>query len=159
MNPYYLLHSSDFPLLEAATQKMKQRPRHITDCIMKNRRSEQHSFDAKKSRPRILVVGLGFKRGQANISNSPAVEVIRHLLDEYEAYVEFCDPLVPQEAVDFVPRLDEKTEWISESIDARFDIVVVALDQVGLDMTVLSNLKRAIVENYSGCLPWGSSCV
>jgi len=80
-------------------------------------------------------------------------------LDEYEAYVEFCDPLVAQEALDYVPRLDEKTEWVSEIIDARFDIVIVALDQRGLDMSVLLHLQRAIVENYSGCLSWGVSCI
>jgi len=138
---------------------MKQRPSHIADCIMKKRTRNGSSFDEKRSRPRILVVGTGFKRGQANLSNSPGVELIRHLLDEYQAYVEFCDPLVPQEALDFVPRLDERCEWDAETIDARFDVVVVALDQAGLDMTVLLQLKRAVLENYSGCLPWGASCI
>jgi len=159
VNPYYLLHNSEFPLLEAATRKMKQRPRHIADCIMKKRKRNGSSSSAKGSGPKVLVVGTGFKKGQANLSNSPGVEIIRHLLDEYQAYVEFCDPLVSQEALDFVPRLDERSEWNAETIDARFDIVVVALDQTGLDMTVLMQLKRATVDNYSGCLPWGASCV
>lgn len=137
---------------------MKQRPRQVTDGIMKRHSLGKNSWQSKVNCPKVLVVGLGFKRGQANLCNSPGIDVIRHLLDEYEAYVEFCDPLVPQEAVTFVPRLDEKKEWTTENLDARFDVVIIALDQLGLDMTVLLRLQKAVVENYSGCLPWGVSC-
>lgn len=157
MNPYYLLHNSEFPILEAAATKMKQRPSHIADMVIKDFKSRKTS-SPYRVRPRVLVIGVAFKKGQSVLSNSPGIGVIVRLLEEHEAYVEFCDPMVDQKSLNFVPRFDDKRDWQSDTIDSRFDIVIVALDQVELDFGVLKDLKRAVVQSYGNQLPFGVSC-
>lgn len=92
--------------------------------------------------PRILIVGLGFKRGQSNLSHSPALALTRHLLDRWDAHVTFADPLVSEEAIPYVPRLDERTEWNRDYLKASFEVVVVVMRQVGLDFEVLEELEK-----------------
>jgi nucleotide sugar dehydrogenase len=161
VNPYYLLTNCNFPLLEAATQKMWQRPAEMGDRLMeelslRKRKipKELHRNHTKcthgrrpsmEMRPHVLVVGAGFKRGQSVTSNSPGLSLLKHLVNNYDVYVEYADPLVPQEAVRFAPKLDEDTDWNTENLQSRFDAVVVALDQDGLDMAVLENLDETVL--------------
>ncbi|KAJ9190738.1 hypothetical protein DTO164E3_8887 [Paecilomyces variotii] len=152
VNPYYLLSNCDFPLLKAASEKMANRPATLGDRVMRrylNRRKASWTGPPKSDRTRVLVVGVGFKRGQSVLSNSPGLALTRHLLDEWEAYVEFADPLVSEEAVPYVPRLDDQKDWNKESLEEQFDIIIVAVNQVGLDMDVLRNLDGVHVENFT----------
>ncbi|KAJ5893740.1 UDP-glucose dehydrogenase [Penicillium taxi] len=146
INPYYLLTNSAFPLLQAATEKMADRPAKMGDRAMR-KFLEHHKSRASRGRTRVLVVGAGFKRGQSVLSNSPGITLMQHLLSEWEAYVEFADPLVSAEALSFIPKLDEKTSWNKEDLERQFDIIIVAVDQVGLDMSVLEGLD-VMVENF-----------
>lgn len=146
VNPYYLLTNSQFPLLQAAAEKMAERPARMGDRVMR-KYLKQCKVTNGGDRARVLVVGVGFKRGQSVLSNSPALSLIRHLLSEWEAYVAFADPLVSADAVPFVPRLDDKTRWNKKGLEG-FDIVIVAVDQVGLDLAVLDGLEGVLVENF-----------
>jgi nucleotide sugar dehydrogenase len=151
VNPYYLLTNSEFPLLQAATEKMAARPSRMGDRVMRKYLKQYQSQSAQRSdRTRVLVVGVGFKRGQSVLSNSPALSLVRHLLSEWDAYVAFADPLVSAEAVPFCPRLDEKTQWNKQSLE-EFDVVIVAVDQVGLDLAVLDRLEGVLVESFVNC--------
>ncbi|KAK4540366.1 hypothetical protein LTR36_009323 [Oleoguttula mirabilis] len=147
VNPYYLLSTSHFPLLEAATQAMATRPSRLGDRTMK-RFTEGHPSDlaAKNSPPRVLVVGVAFKRGESVLSNSPGVALIRHLLSEWQVYVEWVDPLVSGQALSFAPKLNDQTDWNVATLKHRFDIIIIALDQVGLDLTILQGLSGVLVE-------------
>lgn len=136
VNPYYLTNNSDFPLLEACTKRMADRPARLGDQIMSTLTSRH-----PQTRLRLLVVGLGFKRGQSVLSHSPGKALAVHLLSTYDVYVEYADPLVSQDAVTFIPRLDEATEWNTAGL-ARFDAIVVAVNQIGLDMQVLKTLQE-----------------
>lgn len=147
VNPYYLLMNSEFPLLQAATEKMAERPARMGDRVMRKYLRQCKLAEGRDLRTRVLVVGVGFKRGQSVLSNSPALSLVRHLLSEWEAYVAFADPLVSAEAVSFVPRLDEKTQWTKKGLE-EFDIIMVAVDQVGLDLAVLDGLNGVMVENF-----------
>ncbi|KAL1884445.1 hypothetical protein Plec18167_002033 [Paecilomyces lecythidis] len=151
VNPYYLLSNCDFPLLKEASERMASRPTMLGDRVMRKYLTlRKASWSPPKSdRTRVLVVGVGFKRGQSVLSNSPGLSLIRHLLEEWEAYVEFVDPLVTEEAVSYVPRLDEKVHWNKESLEDQFDVVIVAVNQVGLDMDLLRNLDGVLVENFT----------
>ena len=88
----------------------------------------------------MLVVGAGFKRGQSLTTGSPGVELMKMLLQSWEAHVEFADPLVEEAVIPFVPRLDEKTEWNKEGLE-RFDLIIVAVRQEELDFGVLEELE------------------
>lgn len=61
-------------------------------------------------RPRILVVGVGFKRSQSVIGNSAGVGVIVSLISDWDVYVEFTDPLVPADSLTSVPKMDTKED-------------------------------------------------
>ena len=133
VNPYYLLSNSEFPLLEACTRRMEDRPARIGDRII-----AKLGFRANR-RPHILIVGLGFKRGQSVLSHSPGKALAVHLLSAYDVYVEYADPLVEESGVPFIPRMNDDS-WSMESL-GRFDAIVVAVDQPGYDYSLLDKLQ------------------
>lgn len=143
VNPYYLLSNGSWPVLEFATQKMKSRPADIGDRIIQ-------TLPAK---PRILVVGVSFKKGQSVLSNAPGIDLLKHLLSNHDVYVEFADPLVEQEMIAYCPKM-ESADWNANHIDQNFDAVVVCIDQDGIDLSVLQSLSTTRVFNFTTSLPW-----
>ncbi|WQF75382.1 Putative UDP-glucose/GDP-mannose dehydrogenase, NAD(P)-binding domain superfamily [Colletotrichum destructivum] len=149
VNPYYLLSNSAFPLLEAAAEKMAARPaviaRRAIDSLTRVAKAGAATA-APLVRPRLLVVGVGFKAGQSVLSNSPGVELVRALVQSGEVDVMFADPLVKQSAVPAAPRLaDEK--WNRETLET-FDMIIVSFRQHGLDFGVLGELRGVKVEMW-----------
>ncbi|KAF2170526.1 hypothetical protein M409DRAFT_64233 [Zasmidium cellare ATCC 36951] len=132
-NPYYLFSNSSFPLLEACTDRMRERPARIGDELMTKLRNQS------SGRKHILVVGLGFKRGQSVLSHSPGLALATHLLSNYNVYVAFADPLVEQAAVLSIPKLDE-ADWNVQTL-LQFNGIVVAVDQPGLDWSVVKEVE------------------
>jgi len=112
------------------------------------------SSDIGHTQVRVLVVGVGFKRGQAVLSNSPGVQLIVSLLHDHECYVEFCDPLVLEEDLRFVPKYDHLTSWNKKEIELQFDAVAVVVDQLHLDLSILASMQNTILENFASALPW-----
>lgn len=145
VNPYYLSSNAAFPLLTACTERMNDRPARIGDQIMRrlDLESKEESLRNPSNRQKgILIVGLGFKSGQSVLSNSPGKAVATHLLSSYNVYVEFADPLVCASAVSAIPRLNEKQDWNVEYLVKKFDAVIVAVNQPGLDMEVLRDAEK-----------------
>ena len=97
----------------------------------------------------ILVVGVGFKRGQSVLSNSPGVAIIRTILEEWDAYVEFADPLVDAEQIDFCPKMDTEEDWNENHLHI-FDGIIITVDQEGLDLSLLDRLQGVKVQDLSG---------
>ena len=97
----------------------------------------------------ILVVGVGFKKGQTVLSNSSGVAIIRTILEEWDAYVQFADPLVDAEQIDFCLRIDIEEDWNEANLHT-FDGIIVAVDQEGLDLSLLDRLQRVKVQDLSG---------
>ena len=158
VNPYYLLSTSNLPLLQAATEAMTKRPKKLGNRVMKKFYHNQASSTASRvAQARVLVVGVGFKRGQSVLSNSPGLALIQHLRNEWETYVEYADPLVSQEALPFIPKLNEARRWNTKSLTEAFDIIIVAVDQPGLDLTILRKLDGVLVENFTSSMVAGSS--
>lgn len=147
VNPYYLLSNSTFPVLQLATERTWSRPSRLCDELMETFLKSKAEGEFSKLAPRVLVVGVAFKRGQSGVSHSPAISLIRRLLDQWEAHVTFVDPLVKEQDLPYVPRLDENTEWNTESLKT-FDIIVVALKQVSLDFGVLEELPGGVPVIY-----------
>jgi len=147
VNPFYLFSNCDFPLLRAATEKMLSRPSVMAQRILDSLTKNHVLFtEAVGVRPRVLVVGMGFKAGQSHVVNSPGAQLALALADSDKADVMFADPLVTQDAVPQIPRLDQQY-WAPQVLD-MFDTVVVATRQPGLDLRVLSELRRAHVEDW-----------
>ncbi|KAK1760353.1 hypothetical protein QBC47DRAFT_4016 [Echria macrotheca] len=144
VNPYYLLSNCEFPLLKAAADKMGRRPAELARRAVETiGRVKGKSAGAKR---RVLVVGVGFKAGQSVLSNSPGLDLARALVETDEVDAMFADPLVAQEAVPSVPRLADE-EWTREGL-SKFDMIIVAVKQVGLDFGCLEGLEGVLVENW-----------
>lgn len=142
VNPYYLLSNCSFPLLQAATETMASRPATIATQIMSEIQLAKPEI---KTRPaRVLVVGAGFKPGQAVLSNSPGLAMMRAFQDNCGAEVMFADPLVGQDMVPGVARLNTETDWNVQNLSG-FDAVVVAMRQVGLEFEMLDCLANTKV--------------
>jgi UDP-N-acetyl-D-mannosaminuronate dehydrogenase len=103
------------------------------------------------SQLRLLVVGVGFKRGQNVMSNSPGVAIIRTLKSSYSCYVEFADPLVGTDLYNAVPKMDTSTNWNTQHL-STYDGIIVAVDQEGLDMDVLEQVQGVKVQDFTGTL-------
>ncbi|KAJ0161511.1 UDP-N-acetyl-D-glucosamine 6-dehydrogenase [Colletotrichum tanaceti] len=158
INPYYLLSNCAFPLLEAAAEKMAARPAVIARRAIDSLTTTTTTMVAKAGaaaaaaaadplvRPRLLVVGVGFKAGQSVLSNSPGVELVRALVRSGEVDVMFADPLVKQSAVPAAPRLADE-EWNRETLET-FDMIIVSFRQHGLDFGVLEGLRGVKVEMW-----------
>ena len=152
VNPYYLLSTCSMPILEHATTTSWQRPaeiakRFVQTLLQENRHTSTKT--AKTKRPRVLVVGVGFKRGQSVMSNSPGAAIISTLLSEYDIYVEFADPLVSAENLSYAPKMDTAADW-NEKYLSTFDGIIVAVNQVGLDLSVLDQLQGVKIQDFSG---------
>ncbi|KAL1624897.1 hypothetical protein SLS54_003621 [Diplodia seriata] len=143
VNPYYLLQSCEMPLLRQAAETMWRRPAEVGERAMREVCARRGRGDLK----RVLVVGVGFKPGQAVLSCSPGIALMKHLLQEWDVEVVFADPLVEAEQVPFAPRLDVESEWNAEGLSG-FDLVVVAIRQHGLDFRVLEELGEGVVVKW-----------
>ena len=148
VNPFYLLSNCAFPLLEHATATMWERPRRIAQRALDRLRARAavDGSGAAVRKPRVLVAGLGFKRGQSNLSNSPGVELVKTLSVSREVDVMWADALVPQESFAQVAKLPD-SEWTAEGLGA-FDVVIVSFRQVGMDMGVLDGIVGTEVEMW-----------
>ncbi|KAG7138143.1 UDP-N-acetyl-D-glucosamine 6-dehydrogenase like protein [Verticillium longisporum] len=104
-----------------------------------------------KFRPSVLVVGIGFKRGQSHLANSPGLDLARSLVLTEKVEVTWVDPLVKQEAVPQIKKLDETSEWNSESLRQRFNMIVVAFRQEELDFQVLEGMEAKGVRVEMWC--------
>lgn len=143
VNPHYLLSNNSFPILQAASEKMASRPGEIANKIVTRLRTQRIYY----YRPSVLVVGMGFKAGQSHLTNSPGLELAKSLILANEVEVSWVDPLVSQDSIPQIPRLDEE-DWTVASLESRFELIVVAFRQFGLDFSVLEQLRHVDVEMW-----------
>ncbi|KAL7902969.1 hypothetical protein HDV63DRAFT_412103 [Trichoderma sp. SZMC 28014] len=143
VNPYYLLSNSAFPLLQAASERMYARPAEIGERIV----DELYAKRTGDDKPRVLVVGMGFKRGQSHLVNSPGLELAKSLAKSGRVSVSFADPLVSQQALPDLTRLDD-ANWTVEYLNENFDMIVVAFKQDGLDFGVLDELTNVQIQMW-----------
>ncbi|KAI1015280.1 hypothetical protein LB504_011006 [Fusarium proliferatum] len=140
VNPYYLLSNSSFPLLEACSSAMSNRPAKLAQRLI-------NSIPITERRSRVLVVGLGFKPGQSQLDNSPGVALVRKLaVSGAQIDLTWADALVKQEAVPQVPRLGER-DWNKNCLET-FDVIVVAMKQQNMDFSLLAKLEGVRVESW-----------
>lgn len=138
VNPFYLLSNSSFPLLEEATRRMHERPRRVGQQILDKLQSQASSGAFGQRKPRVLAVGMGFKKGQSVLSHSPGLGLLNTL--HHSALVEatWADTHVSQDAIFGVPKLHDR-QWNMVDL-ATFDLILVTFLQHDMDKTVLDAL-------------------
>ncbi|CAA9963730.1 hypothetical protein PTNB73_08392 [Pyrenophora teres f. teres] len=93
VNPVYLTSTCNLPLLQQAHEKMMTRPSRIASQLLTSILEESNRTHGATHRPRMLVVGLGFKAGQSDLSHSPGLQLLNFLRGSGEVDLMFCDPL------------------------------------------------------------------
>ena len=149
INPWYLLSNNKrLPVLERATRMMRSRPQRMAQKLHARCKAicPSPSSNSKSSQPRMLVVGVCFKDGYADISDSPGLTFAWKLKELGCSRLAFFDPLVDKAQVDWLEKLNSEA-WNSRYLDENFDGVAICNN---LDRTsaVLSMLQRPIVQSY-----------
>ncbi|KAF2126324.1 nucleotide sugar dehydrogenase [Dothidotthia symphoricarpi CBS 119687] len=144
VNPIYFMSTCNLPLLRQAHEKMTARPSEIASNLLTSMLDENHRLYSATHKLRLLVVGLGFKAGQADLANSPGMKLLNFMRDSTKVDLMFCDPLVGQANIPEVPKLKE-SHWTDEIL-GTFHAIVVATKQPGLDYSILKRLQGVKVE-------------
>ncbi|KAK9782012.1 hypothetical protein AB5N19_05045 [Seiridium cardinale] len=92
-----------------------------------------------RARARVLVVGVSSKSGQSVLSNSPGLKLAQSLADSGRVDGMFADPLVKQSSIPLIPHIGDEC-WDREMLET-FDIIIVAVKQVGMDFTILQGSR------------------
>lgn len=163
VNPYYLFQSAGrgaLPVLERATTGMWARPRKMArkfyrqTMLVDRAPAKRISLNAHAAttvipakRPRLLVVGVGFKPGQKVLSCSPGLSFAQTLRDMGCSRLTFHDPLVDGGDVPWMEKLEPKM-WCKEYVEREFDGVAVCSPQEGVDFGFLDCLQRTFVRSF-----------
>ena len=98
-NPYYLFKNGDLPVLQLATQLMADRPE-----------KKAYEIISKYPSKNYLICGIGFKKGESLLTNSPSLQLYYQLLYLFKHVLVF-DPFVQNQTtfkIDFITTLDAK---------------------------------------------------
>lgn len=151
VNPFYLLASAPdgaMPLLRSAAAANLARPARKADAVafaaMQRARARSERAGFVSTVPKVLVVGLGFKRGERSTACSPSVQLAR-VLEHHYVQVSYADDRV--DMTDRWARLPE-AELLKPMHASRldgFDAIVVAHAQGELVHARLRQLRHAAV--------------
>lgn len=127
VNPYYLMKNGSLPVLEFSTHLMEKRPKKKASELVL-----QYQPD------RILVVGVGFKKGESLTTNSPGYALYEELV-ELGKVVDVYDPIVQSECLKNDLHFLSKCNFNANYLMDNYDLTVVNL---GLDEDDTSVLRR-----------------
>ena len=105
---------------------------------------------------RVLVLGVGYKRNQADARESPGLRLME-MLEAADAATAYHDPLVPE-----IPRLPEHPSlagrrgiaWSAEALRG-FDAALIAVDHDGVDYAALADAVPLVVDTRGVCARLG----
>lgn len=141
-DPHYLLWQlrqdrRPAPLVEQAMWSIAQRPRRVVERVHELL-AVQHRIPREA---RVLVVGVAYKPGVADVRESPSLEIIERLVRE-GACVDYVDPLVPH------VRLEDGS--VLRSLDTApeqdFDLVVVTTVHPDVDYGWLAREGTTVLD-------------
>jgi nucleotide sugar dehydrogenase len=138
VNPYYLFVNNQLPLLNNAIESLNERPYKIA-----NEWYERNAHEVKT----VCVIGMAFKPGQILCVNSPGLQFAKTLRAR-GLVVYVYDPLVEMDNMDMKDGLVwiKEDEWSKEFVKGKVDVVIIAMEQLGVDWTVLENFDRRIIK-------------
>jgi len=130
INPYYLMKNGSLPVLEYATNLMEKRPK-----------KKAFELIDKYNSKNILIVGIGFKRGESLLTNSPGYELYKELIKDTN--VDIYDPLVQNNlytntGIKFL----DKENFTVTFIKNKYDLVVINLKMDEEDEKVIDFYER-----------------
>ena len=150
VNPWYLLSNNKrLPILERATKLMRGRPHRMAWKFHARCKAEHASKPSATAaaKPRILIVGICFKDGYSDTSDSPGLSFARKLKDLGCSRLAFFDPLVQSHQAEGLERL-ENEDWNCKYLDEHFDGIAICNKLDCNSMSVMNMLQRSIVQSY-----------
>ncbi|KAL2436207.1 UDP-N-acetyl-D-glucosamine 6-dehydrogenase [Exophiala dermatitidis] len=146
VNPSYLMVTCpNLPVLDQSTTLMRERPRKLARELHGHISSSK--LGSTNLKPRVLVIGLGFKPGQSVLSHSPGIDFATELQRLGCDRLAFYDPLVAQHALPLMEKLEDDS-FNPNELAADFDAVVICCRQHGVDFDVLDQLPSEMVWSY-----------
>ena len=136
VNPFYLFANCDLPLLRSAAMANQQRP--ATKAVEVAKIAAQHAGEAK---PKVAIVGMGFKRGEASLAYAPTA-TLADKLTELGVEVSYVDEFVTSDKWTKVP-MDTFAD--ADRFGSMFDAVVVAQKPIASELAVLEKLAQSKV--------------
>lgn len=112
VNPYYLFRSGDLPVLKHSTQLMEKRPSNKAQEIVE-----------KYNPNKILVMGIGFKRGESLLTNSPGYAFYKSLID-LDMDTTVYDPIVQNNYMKHDVKFLSDNNFNLETL-GQFDLVII----------------------------------
>lgn len=133
-NVHYFLERNRLPLLQFASMAVANRP------VLKAQELVREFPTAN----RFLVVGIGYKRGQASIANSPGLAFADELV-RLGKRVALHDNYASSHRHDML----SSRRWNSQFLDANFDIICTCHPLDVNDLAIVHSVKTATVVNFA----------
>jgi nucleotide sugar dehydrogenase len=149
-DPHYLLWQLKAsrvpaPLIEAAMTAVAHRPRRVVERALELVGGRGRSEAA----PRVLVLGVAYKPGVADVRESPALEILQRLT-EAGLRVSFSDDRVPAVTV-----AGERLDRVERPAETRWDLVIVHSVHPETDVGWLRDQPAVLDTTYRlNDLPW-----
>lgn len=128
-------------LVAAAFDRVEKRPGQVVERLAELIGARGSALSGAK----VLVVGVSYKSGVADLRNAPALDVIRGLRAA-GATVSYHDPLVPDLVVDGEPVA--ATEWAVTEL-AQLDAAVMVTAVPGLEQDLLWGIPPVVLDTHN----------
>lgn len=132
---------TDMSLVAAAFDRVERRPGQVVERL-----AELTAERGRKLRgAKVMVVGVSYKSGVADLRNAPALDVIRGLRAA-GAVVSYHDPIVPDLVVDGEPVTP--ADWAVVEL-AQLDAAVMVTPVPGLEQDLLWGIPPVVLDTHN----------
>ncbi|MFF3174445.1 nucleotide sugar dehydrogenase [Streptomyces sp. NPDC057900] len=132
---------TDMKLVAAAFDRVEKRPGQVVERLAELIGARDSTLSGAK----VLVVGVSYKSGVADLRNAPALDVIRGLRAA-GATVSYHDPLVPDLVVDGEPVA--AAAWAAAEL-AQLDAAVMVTAVPGLEQDLLWGIPPVVLDTHN----------
>ena len=150
VDPHYLswkLRTLNFNarFIELASEINSRMPHYVADKVVAALNEQGKSVKGS----RILLLGLSYKRDVGDLRESPALDVLEHLV-RMGADVSYSDPYIPTLNYNGIAR--QSTAFTEEGL-ASVDCVVITTDHSAFDYEAVARSARSIVDARNAMAP------
>jgi UDP-N-acetyl-D-glucosamine dehydrogenase len=150
VDPHYLswkLRTLNFNarFIELASEINSRMPHYVVDKVVAALNEQGKSVKGS----RILLLGLSYKRDVGDLRESPALDVLEHLV-RMGADVRYSDPYIP--ALNYNDIVLDSTAFTEEGL-ASMDCVVITTDHSAFDYEAVARSAPSIVDARNALAP------
>lgn len=148
LDPFYLSwkareYGVDTRFIELAGQINRSMPTYVVERLRSGLNSQRKALKGSQ----VLVLGLAYKKDVGDTRESPAYEIIKHLMDD-GAVVNYHDPLVTMvpETRSWPSHPEMHSKPLDEATLKEHDAVVVVTDHSSVDYGLVAKHASLIVD-------------